>query len=184
MTLGASIRASYSKNIWRARGYFIHSVEKGTPYDNACIESFHSVLKKEEIYLHTYGDSKEARRAIFEYIEGWYNRKRIHSSIIRIVPSYVNPDCFNTCFEAVFCMGISFFSAKFSSSFIYCACLPKSALSEISPKVVSIFSFSFEVIFSKTSYCFIRSRYSVSSIFCFYSDMLFYPISSNLSVYH
>ena len=43
---------------------------KGNPYDNACIESFHSVLKKEEIYLHTYRDFKEARRAIFEYIEG------------------------------------------------------------------------------------------------------------------
>ena len=43
---------------------------KGNPYDNACIESFHSVLKKEEIYLHIYQDSNEARRAIFEYIEG------------------------------------------------------------------------------------------------------------------
>ena len=50
------------------------------------MESFHSVLKKEEIYLHTYQDSKEARRAIFEYIEGWYNRKRIHSSIGYMAP--------------------------------------------------------------------------------------------------
>ncbi len=60
--------------------------QKGNPYDNACIESFHSVLKKEEIYLHTYQDSKEARRAIFEYIEGWYNRKRIHSAIGYMTP--------------------------------------------------------------------------------------------------
>ena len=59
---------------------------KGNPYDNACIESFHSVLKKEEIYLHTYQDTKEARRAIFEYIEGWYNRKRIQSAIGYITP--------------------------------------------------------------------------------------------------
>ena len=59
---------------------------KGNPYDNACIESFHSVLKKEEIYLHTYQDSKEARRAIFEYIEGRYNRKRIHSAIGYMTP--------------------------------------------------------------------------------------------------
>ena len=49
-------------------------------------ESFHSVLKKEEIYLHTYQDSDEARRAVFEYIEGWYNRKRIHSSIGYLTP--------------------------------------------------------------------------------------------------
>ncbi len=54
--------------------------------ENACMESFHSVLKKEEIYLHTYQDTKEARRAIFEYIEGWYNRKRIHSAIGYITP--------------------------------------------------------------------------------------------------
>ena len=53
---------------------------------NACIESFHSVMKKEEIYLHTYQDSQEARRAIFEYIEGWYNRKRIHSAIGYMTP--------------------------------------------------------------------------------------------------
>ncbi len=48
--------------------------------------SFHSVLKKEEIYLHTYQDSKEARRAIFEYTEGWYNRKRIHGSAGYLTP--------------------------------------------------------------------------------------------------
>ncbi len=65
----------------------LHSFSrKGNPYDNACIEAFHSVLKKEEIYLHTYQDSKEARRAIFEYIEGWYNRKRIHSAIGYMTP--------------------------------------------------------------------------------------------------
>ena len=53
---------------------------------NACIESFHSVMKKEDIYLHTYQDFREARRAIFEYIEGWYNRKRIHSAIGYMTP--------------------------------------------------------------------------------------------------
>ncbi len=54
--------------------------------ENACIKSFHSVLKKEEIYLHNYQDSREARRAIFEYIESWYNRKRIHSAIDYMTP--------------------------------------------------------------------------------------------------
>ena len=43
--------------------------KNGNPYDNACIESFHSVMKKEEIYLHEYKDFKEAKAAIFEYIE-------------------------------------------------------------------------------------------------------------------
>ena len=59
---------------------------KGNPYDNACIESFHAVLKKEEIYLHTYQNFKEARGAVFEYIESWYNRKRIHSAVNYMTP--------------------------------------------------------------------------------------------------
>ncbi|MCX4299205.1 MAG: IS3 family transposase [Lachnospiraceae bacterium] len=50
------------------------------------MESFHSVLKKEKIYLHTYQDSNEAHRTIFEYIEDWYNCKRIHSSIDYLTP--------------------------------------------------------------------------------------------------
>ena len=54
---------------------------KGCPYDNACIESFHAILKKEEIHHVHYNDFKTAQIALFQYIEGWYNRKRIHSSI-------------------------------------------------------------------------------------------------------
>lgn len=54
---------------------------KGCPYDNACIESFHAILKKEEIHHVTYIDYHSAKIALFQYIEGWYNRKRIHGSI-------------------------------------------------------------------------------------------------------
>ena len=65
----------------------IHSFSrKGNPYDNACIESFHSVLKKEEINHHKYSDFNTARKAVFEYIESWYNRKRIHSAINYLTP--------------------------------------------------------------------------------------------------
>jgi len=42
--------------------------------------------EKEEIYLHTYQDFKEALKAIFEYIEGWYNRKRTHSTMGYMTP--------------------------------------------------------------------------------------------------
>lgn len=59
---------------------------KGCPYDNACIESFHASLKKEEVHLVKYFDFNTARLAIVEYIEAWYNRKRIHSSIGYISP--------------------------------------------------------------------------------------------------
>jgi len=65
----------------------IHSFSgKGNPYDNACIESFHASLKKEEVNLVTYYDYDAARLALFEYIESWYNRKRIHSSIGYLTP--------------------------------------------------------------------------------------------------
>ncbi len=72
---------------------FKHSFSrKGNPYDNACIEAFHSVLKKEEIYLNTYNDFKEANLAIFEYIESWYNRKRIHSALGYKTPQQIEDE--------------------------------------------------------------------------------------------
>lgn len=55
--------------------------KKGYPYDNAAMESFNASLKKEEVNLKRYNDYDEARLAIFEYIESWYNLRRIHSSI-------------------------------------------------------------------------------------------------------
>ncbi len=65
----------------------LHSFSrKGNPYDNACIESFHSILKKEEVNHHKYFDFNVARKVIFEYIESWYNRKRIHSAINYMTP--------------------------------------------------------------------------------------------------
>jgi putative transposase len=59
---------------------------KGNCYDNACIESFHNLFKRECIYLSHFTSRKQAKQAIFEYIECFYNRKRIHSSI-----GYVSP---------------------------------------------------------------------------------------------
>lgn len=69
----------------------LHSFSrKGNPYDNACIESFHSILKKEEVNHNKYYDFNVASRAIFEYIESWYNRKRIHGSINYMTPHAVH----------------------------------------------------------------------------------------------
>ncbi|TPG68260.1 IS3 family transposase [Brevibacillus laterosporus] len=62
--------------------HMIHSFsKKGCPYDNACMESFHAILKKEEVNHVTYIDYKSAKLALFTYIEGWYNRKRIHGGL-------------------------------------------------------------------------------------------------------
>ncbi|QWB95610.1 IS3 family transposase [Mycoplasmatota bacterium] len=60
----------------------IHSYSrKGTPYDNAPIESFHSIIKRERLSRMVLKTFEEAKVVIFEYIEGFYNRKRIHGSI-------------------------------------------------------------------------------------------------------
>jgi putative transposase len=62
---------------------------KGNCYDNACIESFHSILKKEFIYCTKFWTKAQAQQDMFEYIELFYNRKRIHGSL-----GYVSPDRF------------------------------------------------------------------------------------------
>ena len=60
--------------------------KKGYPYDNAAMESFNATLKKEEVNHKKYVDYNEARLSIFEFIESWYNLKRIHLSIGYLTP--------------------------------------------------------------------------------------------------
>ena len=78
---------------YRKGNGIIHSFSrKGNPYDNTCIKAFHSILKKEEIYLYTYQDFEECRTALFEYIESWYNRQRIHSALGYKTPQQVEDE--------------------------------------------------------------------------------------------
>ena len=53
--------------------------KKAFPWDNACIESFHSIIKREWLNRFKIRDYKQAYRLIFEYLEAFYNTKRIHS---------------------------------------------------------------------------------------------------------
>ena len=61
--------------------------KKGYPYDNASMESFNSILKKEEVNANNYQTFNEAKLVLFDFIEGWYNNVRIHSSIGYITPN-------------------------------------------------------------------------------------------------
>ena len=61
--------------------------KKGYPYDNASMESFNSILKKEEVNVSSYKTFNEAKLVLFDFIEGWYNNVRIHSSIGYITPN-------------------------------------------------------------------------------------------------
>ncbi len=54
---------------------------RGDGYDNAVVESFFATLERELIQQSDWHTREEARRAIFEYIEVWYNRERLHSSL-------------------------------------------------------------------------------------------------------
>lgn len=64
---------------------------KGNCWDNAPTESFFASLKKELWYRRSFADAAEAERAVFEYIEAFYNRERLHSSL-----GYVSPATFES----------------------------------------------------------------------------------------
>jgi putative transposase len=62
---------------------------KGNCYDNAVAESFFKTLKTELVYHEKYLTRAQARASIFQYIEGFYNRVRKHSSL-----GYLSPEQF------------------------------------------------------------------------------------------
>jgi putative transposase len=69
-----------------AHGMVASMSRTGDCYDNAVAESFFSTLEFELVMRHDWHTKAEARRAIFRYIETWYNRKRRHSTL-----GYVSP---------------------------------------------------------------------------------------------
>lgn len=63
--LTTDMKASYSR--------------KATPWDNACIESYHALLKREWLNHERIQNYEQAYKLVFHYIEGFYNSVRIHS---------------------------------------------------------------------------------------------------------
>ena len=61
----------------------------GNCYDNAVVESFWGKLKTEMVYHARFATREEARAAVFEYIEMFYNRKRLHAAL-----DYLSPEQF------------------------------------------------------------------------------------------
>jgi transposase InsO family protein len=72
-----------------ANGIEVSMSGKGDCWDNAVMESFWATLKTELVHQEHYATREQARRSIFEYIEVFYNRKRLHSSL-----GYVSPETF------------------------------------------------------------------------------------------
>ena len=54
---------------------------RGNCYDNAAMESFWSTLKEELVHRRSFASRAEAASAIFDYIETFYNRERLHSAL-------------------------------------------------------------------------------------------------------
>ncbi len=75
----------YAAETYRARlddlGMTISHSRRANCYDNAFAESFFHTLKVELVHRNKFKTRKEAMNAIFEYIEVWYNRQRLHSSL-------------------------------------------------------------------------------------------------------
>ena len=68
--------------------------KKAFPWDNACIESFHYIIKREWLNRFKIRDYKQAYQLIFEYLEAFYNTKRIHSHC-----NYMSPNEFERVYE-------------------------------------------------------------------------------------
>ena len=60
--------------------------KKGCAYDNSAAESFFASLKKDLIHRQSWPTREDARRAVFDYIEVFYNRQRLHTSLGDVSP--------------------------------------------------------------------------------------------------
>jgi transposase InsO family protein len=76
-------------HLLQSHGMQISMSGRGDCWDNAVMESFWATLKTELVNPEQYATHEEARASIFEYIEVFYNRQRLHSSL-----GYVSPETF------------------------------------------------------------------------------------------
>jgi transposase InsO family protein len=75
------------QHLLHAHGMIPSMSRKGDCFDNACAESFFSTLKNELVHHATFHTREEARTAIFEYIEVFYNRQRLHQTLGYLTPA-------------------------------------------------------------------------------------------------
>ncbi len=71
----------------RDNGVVLSVGRKGECWDNAVAESFFATIKRELIDTRAWPTRAGLRRAVFEYIEGWYNTRRLHSTLGYLSPA-------------------------------------------------------------------------------------------------
>ena len=86
---GRQFTSAAFRAVLNAHGLTASMSRKANCYDNAYIESFWSSLKYETVYRNRYATKAAARTALFDYIETFYNRTRLHSSL-----GYLSPVAF------------------------------------------------------------------------------------------
>lgn len=69
------------RDILASHGIIASMSRKGNPYDNAMAENFFSCIKCERLLLEKYATRRDAQLAVFEYIDGFYNRRRRHGAL-------------------------------------------------------------------------------------------------------
>jgi putative transposase len=86
----------YTSTVYRdalaEHGIHVSMSRKGNCWDNAVAESFFASLKNELIHRRRWRSRTEVRNAVFEYIEAFYNRRRLHSSLNYRTPAEVEQD--------------------------------------------------------------------------------------------
>jgi putative transposase len=78
---GSQYASEAFQRVLRDHGITCSMSGTGNCYDNAAMESFFATLKKELIHQEDYPTRAAARQSIFEYIEVFYNRERLHSAL-------------------------------------------------------------------------------------------------------
>jgi putative transposase len=78
---GSQYAASSYRGLLEAWGMRQSMGRKGCCYDNAPMESFFHTLKVELVHQSRFASRDEAKRELFAYIEGYYNRRRLHSAL-------------------------------------------------------------------------------------------------------
>lgn len=86
---GTQYCAGAYRSLLASRGMVASMSRAGDCHDNAPMESFWSTLKKELTMGKAFATRAAARLAVFEYVEAFYNRKRLHSGI-----GYLSPEAF------------------------------------------------------------------------------------------
>lgn len=78
---GSQYTADDYLTLLNKHGIQVSMSNKADPYDNAMIESFFSTLRAALTDLERFATRQAARTAVFDFIEVFYNRQRLHSSL-------------------------------------------------------------------------------------------------------